>query len=239
MSGAGRRGSSLVPPVTRTLVKGTHPGNSMPELLLLDGGLVGSRNDARRHARIITAKGIGALVRSICRRFARSGRLPCTIGEQDMSRESESPARRGPAEGIGAVPRETDQLRRSFVREEGVAVVRRTHESRIHDRIRGVPADVPSVAAARETAFSRPRNGLALSRSAALTSTEFFGSQGPRTAFCRMPPSAPRWSCGGEDEVEVVGHRVAEGIVVGIRNIIRTLDIPNSPEVECTAVRDH
>jgi len=44
---------------------------------------------------------------------------------------------------------------------------------------------------------------------------------------------------GSENEVEVVGHRVTKGVIVGVWSIVGAFDVPNSPEVECTAVRNH
>jgi len=112
----------------------------------LCGGLVASGHDAGRHTRVVPAEGIGALVRVF---------VGAQLGQDDFLAIGEQ-------KRPGSLGSRNDEIRRKELEqflgkwidfvvaaEEGVPGVERPRESRIHDRIRGVPANVAGVSAAR------------------------------------------------------------------------------------------
>ena len=201
----------------------------------LFGGPVGSRNDAGRHTRVVPTEGIGALVRVFVSGLLGQDHF-CAIGEQERP---------------GSLGSGNDEVRRKKLEQflgkwidfvvaakEGIPSVRRFHGSRIHDRIRGVPADVPGVSTAGRRR-QPPSEWIGLVAKRRVGVDRILRQPGAENGLLEDAPIRAAMCGRREDEVEVVGHRVTKGVVVGVGNVVGAFDVPNSPEVECAAVRNH
>ena len=101
-----------------------------------------------------------------------------------------------------------------------------------------MPADVPGVSAAGRRR-QPPAEWIGLVAKRRVGVDRILRQPGAENGLLQDAAIRAAMGGGSEDEVEVVGHRVTKGIIVGVGNAVGAFDVPNSPEVECTAVRNH
>ena len=101
-----------------------------------------------------------------------------------------------------------------------------------------MPADVAGFSTTRRRRQPAPK-GIGLVAKCRDGVDRILWQPGPENSLLQDAAICTAVGGGSEYEVEVIGHRVTKGVIGGVGNAIGAFDVPNSPEIECTPVRNH